>query len=246
VYFLDPAVTVESFVNNFTSNRDENSRYPAIIEDSWQAPLVFQGGQPNESWFIDVGRYTVLGDWRVFSSKGNDVICTIGFFPRGENPSRLLPPPVMALANKLDEVLGADGEYAGTLQSVARVRGHSWDVLANAALRPWALTDSDGFNPRSEVDAGLKGWAEVNNSRRRLLGEIVKAYPLAERSLAEYYVNTYGLSSQDAREVAAWTIDLIYRSFFVFHRDLNYYYDVYQAKENPWPTDHRFYGQTAR
>ena len=107
-------------------------------------------------------------------------------------------------------------------------------MLANVALRPWALVDDDAYNSRSEVDTGLEDWAKVNSSRRRLYREILQEYPTAERSLATYYVNTYGLQPQKAREAAAWVLDLVFRSFFVFSNGQNYFSRA-GVKENPWP-----------
>lgn len=126
------------------------------------------------------------------------------------------------------------GNDEGTLQPTARTRLDAKHVLANAGLRPWALVDGNAYNSRSEVDAGLENWAKANSSRRRLYGEILKEYPVAERSLAAYYASAYGLKPQKAQEAAAWVLDLVFRSFFVFSNGQNYFrYDG--VRTNPWP-----------
>lgn len=203
LYLLDAAVAKDDFLNSIES-APGSSPYQPVVSDAWRPPLVFQLDQRKAKWFIDVGQpFQILPDWRVYSSKDRHAICTIAFSPRGKDPAGLLPRPATRLARKLDEALGP-GNDEGTLHPTARTRLDAKHVLANAALRPWALTDGDAYNSRSEVDAGLEDWAKVNNSRRRLYSEIRKEYPLAEHSLAAYYASAYGLKPQQAQEAAAW------------------------------------------
>ncbi|THF67418.1 hypothetical protein E6C76_03370 [Pseudothauera nasutitermitis] len=236
LYLLDAAVEKNDFLNGINPAAGSD-HYRPVVSGTWRPPLVFQHPQNKEKWFIDVGQpFQILADWRVYSSKEMRAICTIVFSPLGNDAAGILPRPVRRLARKLDEALGP-GNDEGTLQPTARTRLDTKHVLANAALRPWALVDGDAYNSRSEVDAGLEDWARVNNSRRRLYEEILKEYPVAERSLAAYYVNTYGLQPQEAQEAAAWILDLIFRSFFVFSNGQNYFrYDG--VRTNPWPLKH--------
>lgn len=233
LYLLDAAVTQDDFLNGIKSATD-SSPYQPIIKGSWRPPLVFQHNQHKAIWFIVVGEpYQILSDWHVYSSKERRAICTIAFRPPGKDPAGLLPQPVRKLAHKLDEALGP-GYNEGTLQPTARTRLKAAHVLANAALRPWALTDGDAYNSRGEIDDGLRGWATVNKSRQRLHGEIQKEYPLAEQSLAAYYASAYELPPKEAQEAAVWVLDLIYRSFFVFSNGQDYFrYDG--VRTNPWP-----------
>lgn len=236
LYLLDAAVAKDDFLNSINSATGSSS-YQPVVSDTWRPPLVFQPPQHEAKWFIDVGQpFQILSDWRVFSSEKGRAICTIAFGPSGKDAAEHLPRPVKRLASKLDEALGP-GNDEGTLQPTARTRLDAKHVLANAALRPWALVDANAYNSRSEVDAGLEDWAKVNNSRRRLLAEILKEYPAAERSLAAYYASAYGLPPPKAQEVAAWVIDLVFRSFFVFSNGQNYFrYDG--VRTNPWPLKH--------
>lgn len=236
LYLLDAAVTKDDFLNNINSATG-SAAYQPVVSDTWRPPLVFQFPQLKEKWFIDVGQpFQILSDWRVYSSKERRAICTIIFSPPSKDPAARLPRPVRTLARKLDEALGP-GNDEGTLQPTARTRLDARHVLANAALRPWALVDGNAYNSRSEVDAGLEDWAKVNNSRRRLYGEILKEYPVAERSLSAYYVRAYGLQPQKAEEAAAWVLDLVFRSFFIFSNGQVYFrYDG--VRTNPWPLKH--------
>jgi hypothetical protein len=230
LYLLDAAVTKDEFLNSINS-ASGSATYQPVVSDAWRPPLVFQ------KWFVDVGQpFQILSDWRVYSSKEKRAICTIIFSPPGKDAAARLPRHVKTLARKLDVALGP-GDDEGTLQPTARTRLDANHVLANAAVRPWALVDRDAYNSRSEVDAGLEDWAKVNNSRSRLYSEILKEYRVAERSLATYYKSTYGLHQQKAKEAAAWVLDLVFRSFFVFSNDGDYSrYDG--VRTNPWPLEH--------
>lgn len=213
LYLLDEAIQQPSFLSGLESDRDESSRAP-VVADAWRPPLVFQLDQSASKWFIDVGQpYEILASWVVYGAASAKPFCTIAFRP--ENPIKLLPEPVQAIARKLDEALGP-GNDEGTLQPTARQRLHAKHVLANAALRPWALSDADAYNSRSEVDAGLESWARVARSRLELHREILRIYPVAERSLASYYTNAFGLPAQSSQEMATEVLDLIFRSYFVF------------------------------
>lgn len=236
LYLLDASVAKDDFLNSINS-ASGGAVYQPIVSGTWRPPLVFRHPQQKSKWFIDVGQpFQVLSDWRVFSSKEKHAVCTIAFSPPGKDAAGRLPSPVTRLVRKLDEALGP-GNDEGTLRSTARTRLDAKHVLANAALRPWALIDGNAYNSRSEVDADLKGWAKVNNSRRRLYGEILKEYPVAERSLAAYYASTYGLQPQKAQEAAAWVLDLVFRSYFVFSNGQNHFrHDGVRA--NPWPLKH--------
>lgn len=230
LYLLESSVSKAGFQNNGSANRP----YQPVIAMAWRPPLVFQQDKQGTKWFIDVGHPAdALNDWNVYTSKEGRPICTIAFHPGATNAADLLPKQVKALTKKLDEVLGP-GHDEGTLQPTAGIRIAAQHLMSNAALRPWALSDGAAHNSRGEVDKGLEGWANANAARRRLYDEIQKAYPAAEQSLAAYYAGAYGLQAQKSQEVAKWTLDLMYRSYFVFpseearNRDRN-------ARTNPWP-----------
>jgi hypothetical protein len=232
LYLLDAKVAKEDFLSKIDSASD--SAYHPVIAGVWRPPLVFQLSQHKLKWFIDVGEpYQVFSDWTVYSLKEAGPICTIVFNSPGKNPVSSLPPSVKKIASKLNEVLGQDTNE-GTSHPIAFTRLHVQYVLANAALRPWALVDGDAYDSRSEVDTGLEEWAKVNNSRHRLYSEILKEYPGAEQSLAAYYENVYRLPPQKAHEVAVWVLDLVFRSYFSFPNGGDYFrYDG--VRTNPWP-----------
>lgn len=233
LYLLDGAIEPSSFLNSLEVARHDALSVP-VVSDSWRPPLVFQLPDGGKKWFIDVGQpHQVLANWRVHAAEATQPSCTILFLNPSGSTDKGLPTSVRTLVAQLDEALGP-GHDEGTLQPTARQRLHAQHVLANAAYRPWALSDGDVYNSRSEVDAGLEEWALAIRSRSRLRGDIVKTYPKAERSLSAYYVRTFGLSAQKADEVSAWVLDLVFRSFFVFSNDGDYFrYDG--VRTNPWP-----------
>jgi hypothetical protein len=48
---------------------------------------------------------------------------------------------------------------------------------------------------------------------------IQKQYPRAVASLASYYRSAFHMSSRAARATAIHSMDYLYRSYFVFHRE---------------------------
>lgn len=235
LYLVDSAVAKEDFISGISST-DSSAAYQPLVENTWRPPLVFQHNDQKANWLIDVGQpFQILHDWRVFSSRNQRAICTIHFSPAGQDATAALPLSVTRLTRQLDEALGP-GNDEGTLQQTARIRLHTRHVLANAAYRPWSIADSDAYNSRSEIDAGLADWAEVNSSRRRLYSQMLDNYPAAELSLARYYQKSYGLQPQQARQVAAWVLDVIFRSYFVFPKRQNSPHNN-EARANPWPLE---------
>lgn len=241
LYLLDAAVAKDDFLKSINAAPGRVT-YQPVVSNTWRPPLVFQSLRHKAKWFIDVGESSrikpskIFSDWRVYSSTERREICTIAFSPPGKDVAGLLPQAVTRFARKLDEALGP-GNNEGTFRPTAATRANAENVLANAALRPWAVVDGNAYNSRSEVDAGLENWAKVNKSRRRLYDEILKEYPAAERSLAEYYASAYGLQPKMAQEAAAWVLDLVFRSFFVFSKgQKSFRYDG--VRTNPWPLKH--------
>jgi len=229
LYLLDDAITKDDFLSSIGTATD-TSRYQAVVAGTWRPPLVFQHPGQTTKWFIDVGQpFNVFSDWRVFSSNNTHALCTITFKPQGINAEDRLPRSMKKLIHKLDEALGPK-----TLWPAARTKLDAQYILANAALRPWALIDRDAYNTRSEVDAGLEDWAKANRSHALLYREITSEYPAAEHALAAYYVNTYGLSPRDAGDVAIWVLDLAFRSFFVFSNGQDNVRNI-SVRTNPWP-----------
>lgn len=201
-----------------------------VIHHAWRPPLVFQRDKTGGQWFIDVGQPSqTLASWTVYVPDQERPLCTIAFRPK----TQPLPGQLVAFVGKLDETLGS-GQDEGTLQPTARLRLRVAHMLANAALRPWALSPGDAYSSRHEVERGLKEWSSANRSRLRLYGKIREAYPRAEQSLASYYAQTFGLPRQKSSEVAAWVMDLVFRAHFVFSSD-----GEQMRKEgvqpNPWP-----------
>jgi hypothetical protein len=233
LYLLEPSVRKTDFLGNIHKESGDKP-YQPVIAMAWRPPLVFQDNQQGTKWVIDVGHPAeVLGGWKVYAAQSLRPVCSIAFHAEGATSSELLPQPVNNLARKLDEALGP-GNDEGTLQPTAWIRLGAQHLMANAALRPWALSEADAYNTRQEVDSGLVGWAKGNHARSRLYEEIRKAYPAAEKSLAAYYAIAYGLQGRKSEEVAKWALDLMFRSYFVFPRQEDRLQDR-SAQTNPWP-----------
>ena len=90
-------------------------------------------------------------------------------------------------------------------------------MLANAALRPWAIQRP--FNSRGEADSALAEWARQDKHNLRLLQTVGAQYPAAEAALAGHYQRNFHLRPTDSKRMAAYALDVAYRSHFVFHKD---------------------------
>jgi len=233
LYLLEPGVRKTDFLGNIHKDSGDQLYLP-VIAMAWRPPLVFQDNQRGTKWFIDVGHPAeVLGGWKVYTTQSLRPVCSIAFHAEGATSSELLPQPVSNLARKLDEALGP-GNDEGTLQPTAWIRLGAQHLMANAALRPWALSEADVYNTRQDVDSGLVAWAKGNHARNRLYDDIRKEYPAAEKSLAAYYATAFGLQGRKSEEVAKWVLDLMFRSYFVFQRQEDRPRDR-GTPTNPWP-----------
>ncbi len=215
--------------------KNESPDFAAIIDSSWRPPLVFQEKRSGHTWFIDVGHPAkFLHDWQVYSRtvKGMELICTVRFRPEVSNSINLMPSPVRALARLLDQTIGP-GTGEGTLHPTVRIRvgvEHSW---ANAALRPWSLDTP--YNTRDEIDAALLAWSRKGASYRHVYKKIQRQYPLAQRSLTDYYRRNFHRANEDARLMAAFALDNAFRSHYVFHsEDENRDFRRNSPQPNPW------------
>jgi hypothetical protein len=210
-------------------------KFITIISDSWRPPLVFEEKNSSKSWIIDVGGpWQFLGDWNVYVAEVGGVkpSCTVQFRPAVKKAISLLPKPVQELARLLDQTIGP-GENEGTLQPTARLRSeveHDW---ANVAIRPWAK--GKAYNTREEIDSNLRDWSLKGASYRTVYQKIQRQYPLAEQSLANYYQTHFHRSPNDAEIIAAYVLDVTFRSHYSFHSyDSNSYFRDTNAHPNPW------------
>ncbi|QYK11888.1 hypothetical protein K0I63_14115 [Shewanella rhizosphaerae] len=224
--------------NEFLQDLQESyghSKYTALIGDVWRSPLIFLSKQTKRKWFMSVGQpYDFLAPWAIYinSSEAFDQSCTIKFRPDVKLSQSLLPNPVQYFAHLLDETMGP-GNDEGTLQPTARLRNHVQDVWANAALRPWALSDSDTYNSTEEVNMALAAWSKTGSSYKKVYAEIIKSYPVAEKSLSYFYINNFNLSKNQAEKIAKWVLDIAYRAHYSFPNGSDYFrYD--NVNTNPW------------
>ncbi|WP_156004121.1 hypothetical protein [Thiomonas sp. FB-6] len=142
----------------------------------------------------------------------------------------LLPPPVRRLAALLDSTLGS-GDQDGELQSTLHLRDDARAIWLAVALRPWAM-QSTPYNSRDEVDAGLRLWSIQGKAYRQIYDAIQQDYPIARRALARYYERAFDLPSARAASLSDYTLDVAFRSSFVFHSDRGF--GAESGGDNPW------------
>ena len=234
LYGLDAKVEQRSFLEDLKKPYGENV-FTAFVADSWRPPLVFQSSSEDALWFVVVGEpYQILGPWGVYrpAAGGFQQQCTIHFRPDDKSGVELLPATVHRFVMLLDETLGP-GLNEGTLHPTASLRLDVEHFWGNAALRPWALSDSDAYNSRQEVDDGLRTWARGAKSFAGVYRDIQRSYPLAEQALARYYQRQLHLPSARAGRLAHWVLDLGYRANFAFSSSGDHFRDD-GINTNPW------------
>lgn len=239
VYFLmtsDETVSAEDIVNaELGGPAEKGVQHIWTDRYRWKPPVVLQDSHAGTLWVVDVGQpFEFLGDWRILVPEPGVLSqpCTVVFHPAVKTAEDLLPLPVRKLAKLLDAALG-QGDNEGTLQPTARIRVEVQHTLANAALQPWALTDP--YNTRQEVDAGLASWSQEEQAHAAIYQDILSQYPLAERSLANYYRDRFKRKPAEAKRLAAYAMDIVFRSYYVFHsEDPEKYLRRDHLAPNPW------------
>ncbi|MFZ6862820.1 hypothetical protein ACO0K7_09305 [Undibacterium sp. Ji67W] len=234
LYLIAPNLGKEEFLNSDGQNYEITDQ-TSILAKSWRPPAIFRQKVGSSLWFILMGEpFEVLSDWTVYlpTNQGFKKGCRVGFRSGQEGTAESLPKSVQRLVKLLDDAVGS-GNNEGTLQSTARIRSNIRHIWANAAIRPWALSDKDRYNSKQEVDDGLEAWSKLGPSYRKTYQQISGVYPIAERELSAYYVKNFQLQEKDARILASWVLEIIYCANFTFTNGQQYFrYD--NVDNNPW------------
>lgn len=190
-----------------------------IIPENWVPPLILQSGEEN-LWAIGGSHPAIpFPTWSIYArGTGKEMMlqCEVHFGP-DKPPLKLLPPPVQKLHALLSEAVG-DGRDEGTLHPTAHIAVEVQHIWANIATRPWVLPELVPYNSREEVDRNLMQWTRPVKSFYRLHQKIYTLYPTAQKSLEKYYISHFGMSAKDAKKLAAQSLDIAFRSYFVFPR----------------------------
>ena len=214
---------------------DDCCSYEAM---SWSPPLIFRHKTIGTFWAIDVGQpYNVMGDWRIFTPARNGYTqsCAVQFTEDPENVHKQLPYSVTTLMALLDKTLGDPGFMEeGTGGFTPRLRLHAKHIWANAALRPWAISDGDRYNSKEEVDAGLAEWAKYGPDNMKIYRQISEIFPKAAKELAVYYEDRFGLDANGAHELASWIAKIGYSANFRFSKSDNDFDRYGSVDTNPW------------
>jgi hypothetical protein len=196
---------------------DRETALKPLLEDRWNIPIVLTEKGSGADWLIDRGEpYEIMADWQVHAVTAQELAttCRIAFGYDERAGLGGLPSAVRRFAAALNQALGP-GTDEGTSQPTAGIRLAVERGWANAALRPWALTDAP-YNSRVEVERGLDLWARGNPRRTALRRRIGEDYWQAERALASYYEARHGMESVAARNLSRQVTDAMFRSYFMF------------------------------
>jgi hypothetical protein len=217
VYLLDPGISPQVFTAQWSAMHKGETAPGVVIEWNWNPPIILTSANSGD-WIIDRGQiWEAMPDWQVhvIVRQELETPCRISF---GYSGARLggLPMEVRRFARYADEALGP-GRDEGTLRPTGRIRVTVAKSWANAALRPWALTD-EPYNSRVEVDRGLAAWARPNRQRAALRRRMIQAYGSAQRALVFYYASRFKVDPSDARRLSRHVMDHMLRSHFVFSK----------------------------
>lgn len=226
-YLLDAPTEPDDFA--------QQSDATPLVADSWRPPIVLRTSEAGPNWLIDVGQpFEVLAAWQVHVPPEAGAVCEVRFHEAGVSPTESLPEAVRKVLPILDAAIGS-GEGEGTLQQTARLRLNVRHLLANVALRPWAVSAKDAYNSRERVDAGLQAWARTDAEHATLHRRLIEGEGAARMALAQHYTESFGLAADAAEEVGAWMFDVLLRAHFVFPRAG----EAHKGSSNPWPSAHR-------
>ncbi len=238
VSYLRPASSTADEVLNLLGtvvSDTPNAPVPATVSilppRLYRAPV---GGQP---WLLhredgNTENDFYLAPWQVLTvgADGLKARCTIEFHAPGKPLLEALPAPVRQLVQQLDATMGS-GKNEGTLQPTARLRRDAKYAWINIALRPWV--SASPHNTRATVDRELALWGKRGPANQRAEAQIRKQLVVAETALADYYRRSFGLTAVLTKRLAAYQLDLGFRSHFVFSENA----DLAGTKPaaNPWP-----------
>ena len=217
VYLLPPNATADWLLGVLTDERSIKTPTPLLGDSRWAIPLVLTDRKTGRDWLIDRGEpYQALVDWQVYEPAGLRLrpMCRVSFGVPKEGPLSLLPAAVRRFAAAADEALGP-GSDEGSQQPTATIRMKVEKDWANAALRPWAITNMP-YNTRAEIDRGLSEWARGNGKRRTLRAHIIRSELAAQAPLAAYYAAHLGKSGPAALRLSRYVLDHNLRSYFIF------------------------------
>lgn len=178
--------------------------------------------------------YHQLRDWDVYgpTATGYQKQCTISFTEVPDQPHQPLPAPVHQLIALLDQTLGYPTNE-GTLQPTARNRLNARHFWANAALRPWAISQGDRYNSQLQVEVGLQSWSQLNAENLKIYQQIQLVLPEAQLALATYYQNRFALDVEAAAALARWILEIGYCVNYTFSGG-GQYNSIDTTERNPW------------
>ena len=239
VVFLLPEKPTPAEVRNMTQSVVLNgqSKSPSPAAQSTMPPRLYErkdGAQPwiflREDGFVE--RAGPLAPWSVLTigDDGLKARCTVGFISPEEDALDILP-ALGSLLGLLDETMGS-GSGEGTYNATSRLRSHARSIWINILFRPWVTTLP--YNSRKAVDKQLADWAARSPENRRTERTIRRQLPLAEVALARHYQRKFGLQTSEAKRVAAFQLDVGFRSHFKFSETTTTH-PAGRIVLNPWP-----------
>lgn len=236
LYLLDSIVTQDDFSKNAQLRAEYGkSSYLAFIEETWRPPLIFLEKKNQKLWFVTVGEpFEILADWNVYkqTTHGFKRNCTVRFHPKAKNTIAILPNTIQTFIRLLNKTLGS-GANEGTLHPTMRIRLNVQHVWANAAIRPWSLSESDVYNSTEEIKSGLLEWSKQSSAEQQIYKKILQLYPLTEKELGRFYMRQFHLPQKKAKHLANWVLDIAFRKNYIFSNGGKYFrYD--NINTNPW------------
>lgn len=236
-YLRPPASTAEEVLKLLETVISDTPNAPVPATHSIFPPRLYRDPVSKQPWLLQredgaTANDRFLAPWQVLTvgDDGLKARCRIEFHAPGKPLLDALPAPVRQLVRQLEATMGS-GKNEGTFQQTARLRNDARYAWINIALRPWV--SASPYNSRSTVDRELAIWGKRAPANQRAEAQIRKQLVVAETALADYYRRKFDLPAALARRLAAYQLDLGFRSHFVFSETAGL--AEVRPAANPWP-----------
>ena len=187
-----------------------------FVPASYLPHLIFLRKDTGHLWLIYPGdKSDFLPNWRIYVAISDryQEACQIQFRPPVDHASLLLPDAVQQLDRLILRSIGMPA-WGNGQTPVGRESIEGNIELANAALRPWAM--GNPWHSRKKLEAGLLAWSRRGANYQKDYVALWAQYAVAEKALAEYYLQKFKMNPEQAQNMAKVAADVVFRTYYTF------------------------------